>query len=127
MKTAFIAFMVILLVYFTPLFSKNKKVIQFEIPDSTQIQIITVKDGSTFDGRIVEIDNGEIKFETKYGLLIFPVEDITELKVVSIAQLKKENTGFPIPIAHVCFLHQLPEWSKRVKVILQITSFSSQP
>jgi hypothetical protein len=96
-KTTFIAFFVFLLIIFTSLFSKGKKTIQLEIPDSTQIQILTVDDGPSFNGRIVEIGEEKIKFKTKYGVLTFPIHEITDLKLVSIDQLRDGKYWFPNP------------------------------
>ena len=67
------------------------------IPDSTQIQILTVDDGSTFMGRIIEIGEEEIKFETKYGIMTISVFEISDIKLVSDDQLKEGKYWFPNP------------------------------
>ena len=97
MKTAFITFIIFLLINFAPLFSKGKKVICLEIPDSTQVQIITVNDGSSFIGRIIEAGEEEIRFKTKYGIITFPIFEIESIKLVSKDQLKDGKYWFPNP------------------------------
>ena len=71
--------------------------LDLEIPDSTHIQILTVDDGSTFMGRIIEIDEEEIKFETKHGIMTISVFEITEVKLVSDDQIKEGKYWFPNP------------------------------
>ena len=68
-----------------------------EIPDSSQVQILTVDDGSTFMGRIIEIGEEEIKFETKHGIMTISIFEITEVKLVSDDQLKDGKYWFPNP------------------------------
>jgi len=67
------------------------------IPDSTQTQIVELNDGSTFIGRIVEIGDQEIKFETKHGIMSFSVFEIAEMKLVSANQFRKGVYWYPNP------------------------------
>jgi len=99
MKITYFTFIIFILIIFNQLFSieKSNKTINLEIPDSTQIQILTVEDGSSFIGRIIEFGEEELKFETKYGILTFPVFEITELKLISRDQLKEGKYWFPNP------------------------------
>lgn len=99
MKTAYLTLIIFILIIFTQLFSTEKlnETINLEIPDSTQVQILTVEDGSSFIGRIIEIGEEELKFETKYGVLTFSIFEITELKLVSKDQFKKGKYWFPNP------------------------------
>ena len=99
MKIIYIAFITLFLTTFTQLFSteKSNETINLEIPDSTQVQIISVEDGSSFIGRIIEIGEEELKFKTKYGVLTFSIFEITELKLVSEDQLKDGKYWFPNP------------------------------
>ena len=99
MKIIYFTFIIFILIIFNQLFSieKSNKTINLEIPDSTQIQILTVEDGSSFIGRIIEIGEEELKFKTKYGVLTFSIFEITELKLVSEDQLKDGKYWFPNP------------------------------
>ena len=98
MKTFFVFF---ILIFFTQLFStgRSEGAVSLEIPDSTQVQILTVEDGSSFIGRIIEIAEEEIKFETKYGVLTFSIFEITEVKLVSEDRFKEGKYWFPNPNA----------------------------
>lgn len=99
MKTAYLTLIIFILIIFTQLFSTEKlnETINLEIPDSTQIQILTAEDGSSFIGRIIEAGEEELKFETKYGVLTFSIFEITELKLVSKDQFKEGKYWFPNP------------------------------
>ena len=99
MKTAYLTLIIFILINFAQLFSieKSNETINLEIPDSTQIQILTVEDGSSFIGRIIEVGEEELKFETKYGVLTFSIFEITELKLVSEDQFKEGKYWFPNP------------------------------
>ena len=96
MKIIFVFFM---LIFFTQLFSTggSEGAVSLEIPDSVQVQIITLDDGSSFIGKIIEIGEEEIKFETKYGVLTFSIFEITEVKLVSEDRFKNGKYWFPNP------------------------------
>ncbi|MCK4696555.1 MAG: hypothetical protein KAT74_12365, partial [Candidatus Cloacimonetes bacterium] len=98
MKIFFVIFMLII---FAQLFStgRSEGVVSLEIPDSTQVQILTVEDGSSFIGRIIEIAEEEIKFKTKYGVLTFSIFEITEVKLVPEDRFKEGKYWFPNPNA----------------------------
>ena len=97
MKIIYFSF--IIFITFTQLFSagRSEGVVSLGITDSTQVQILTVEDGSSFIGRIIEVGEEEIKFETKYGVLTFSIFEITELKLVSEDQFKEGKYWFPNP------------------------------
>jgi len=99
MKTIYFTFIIFLLIIFTQLFSASRSegVVSLGIPDSTQVQILTVEDGSSFKGRIIEVGEEEIKFETKHGVLTISIFEITDLKLVSKDQLKEGKYWFPNP------------------------------
>ena len=99
MKTIYFTFIIFLLIIFTQLFSASRSegVASLGIPDSTQVQILTVEDGSSFKGRIIEVGEEEIKFETKHGVLTISIFEITDLKLVSKDQLKEGKYWFPNP------------------------------
>jgi len=94
-------FIIILLLLFTFIqlssIKQSENSVNLAISDSTQIQILTVNDGSSFIGRIIEIGSEKIKFHTKYGVMTIPVFEITDLKLVSENQLKDGKYWFPNP------------------------------
>jgi len=67
--------LIFIFIVFTQLISieQSKDFINLSIPDSTQVQIITINDGSSFLGRIIKIGEEKIKFETKYGVMTISV------------------------------------------------------
>ncbi|MCK5050658.1 MAG: T9SS type A sorting domain-containing protein [Candidatus Cloacimonetes bacterium] len=78
-------------------FEKSDNILNLEIPDSTQVQILSIEEGSFFIGRITEIGDEKIKFETKYGVMTISIFEITDLKLVSDDQLKDGKYWFPNP------------------------------
>ena len=99
MKTIYFIFIVFLLIIFTQLFSagRSERAISLRIPDSTQIQILTIEDGSSFKGRIIEVGEEEIKFKTRHGVMTISIYEITDLKLISEDQLKDGKYWFPNP------------------------------
>ena len=69
------------------------------IPDSTKIQILTTQDGSTLIGRIVEIGESEIQFETDLGKMTIPILKIQKIKEVPTSSIKKGKYWFQNPNA----------------------------
>ncbi len=99
MKSYYFTFIIFLLILFYQLFSagRSEGTISLGIPDSTQVQILKVDDGFSFKGRIIEVGEEEIKFETKHGVLTFSIFEITGLKLISEDQLKEGKYWFPNP------------------------------
>jgi len=67
------------------------------IPDSIQVQIVKVDDGSTFMGRIIEIGEEKIKFKTKHGVITIPIFEIINLELISDDQIREGEYWFPNP------------------------------
>jgi len=70
-----------------------------KIPDSNHVQILTLKDGSNFIGRIVEIGESEIKFKSDVGILTISIDKIKKIKEVPASSFKKGKYWFPNPNA----------------------------
>lgn len=70
-----------------------------KIPDSNHVQILTLKDGSSFIGRIVEIGESEIKFKSDVGILTISIEKIKKIKEIPASSFKKGRYWFPNPNA----------------------------
>jgi hypothetical protein len=71
--------------------------LQFFIPDSTQVQIITLENESTYMGRIIEIGDNVVNFETKHGVLSFSITEIVNLELVFEDEIKEGKYWFPNP------------------------------
>ena len=71
----------------------------FDIPDSTHVQILTTKNGSTNIGRIVKIEDHEIRFETDFGAVTIPTAEIAELKEVPLSAIRNGQYWFANPNA----------------------------
>ena len=99
MKTINFTILLLLLITTTQLVSieKSKNILDLVIPDSTQVQILTVDDGSTFMGIIIEIGEEEIKFKTKYGIITISVFEIKKIKLIFDSELKNGKYWFPNP------------------------------
>lgn len=69
------------------------------IPDSNNIQILTLRDGTKMLGRIVEIREIEIKFKTELGELTIPIAQIKGIREIPSSSLKKGEYWFPNPNA----------------------------
>ncbi|TES92858.1 MAG: hypothetical protein E3J87_03895, partial [Candidatus Cloacimonadota bacterium] len=67
------------------------------IPDSSYIQILTTQDGSTLIGRIVEIGESEIQFESNLGKIAIPISKIIEIKEIPVSSMKEGKYWFPNP------------------------------
>jgi hypothetical protein len=70
-----------------------------KIPDSKNIQIITLTDGSSLMGRIVEIRENEIQFQADVGTLTISIAKIKEIKEIPASLIKKGVYWFPNPNA----------------------------
>lgn len=69
------------------------------IPDSNHVQIITTHDKSIMIGRILEINEQEIRFKADFGELSIPIDKIANIEMVSIATMKDGVYWFPNPNA----------------------------
>jgi hypothetical protein len=65
------------------------KQIPLRIADSTQVQVIRLRDGSSIVGRITEIGTDTVKFAATSGTLSIARVDIVELREVAKASMRK--------------------------------------
>lgn len=70
---------------------------EIAVPDSNQVQIISLKDGSVLNGRIVSFTDTEITFAGSLGELVIPLSSIEEIKLISMTQIVKGKYYFPNP------------------------------
>jgi len=68
-----------------------------KIPDPDKIQIITMQGGSTLVGRITEIGEDEITFETDAGKMTLAISKIEKVKEVPAQSMKKGQLWFENP------------------------------
>ncbi|MBM4165586.1 MAG: hypothetical protein FJ218_01460 [Ignavibacteria bacterium] len=94
MKPAAITFFFILL--FT---LRVQSQTEIHIPDSLNIQIVTMNDGTKLQGRTVEISSSEIRFETSFGLYTIAREKISTIKEIPISLLSDGEYWFENPNA----------------------------
>lgn len=77
---------------------------QFEIPDSAKVQIITMDDGSTLVGRIVEADDTSIVFDGPVGRSLIQKNRVREIREVEKTEIKNGRHWFPNPNRSRLFL-----------------------
>jgi preprotein translocase subunit YajC len=70
-----------------------------KIPDSKNIQIITLTDGSGIMGRIIEVKENEIQFQADVGTLTISIAKIKDIKEIPESLIKKGVYWFPNPNA----------------------------
>jgi len=68
-----------------------------KIPDFTHVQILVTKDGSTLIGRIVEVKENKVRFETNIGSMVIPIVEIKEIKEVPESSIKHGKYWYPDP------------------------------
>jgi hypothetical protein len=72
---------------------------RLKIPMPGLVQILTTKDGSTIIGRIVEVGDTEVRFETKMGKLTIPIQTIKRIKDVPESSIREGQYWYPNPNA----------------------------
>lgn len=64
------------------------KTVAIRIPDSTQVQVMRLRDGSSIVGRVTEIGTDTVRFVAKAGTLSIARADIAELREVATTALR---------------------------------------
>ncbi len=84
---------------FGSLFAQTEQDIKTKlaIPDSHQVQVLKTKDGSQLIGRIIEIRETEIQFETELGQMTIPISRIEDITTTEETSVKKGKYWFPNP------------------------------
>jgi len=72
---------------------------KLKIPVPGLVQVLATKDGSTIIGRIVEVGETEVRFETKLGKLTIPIQTIKRIKEVPESSIRKGQYWYPNPNA----------------------------
>ncbi|MGD9489477.1 MAG: hypothetical protein AB7W47_15770 [Calditrichaceae bacterium] len=79
-------------------YGQEKKVIyQLQIPDSSTVQMITTMDGSTLIGRIIDIMDDMILFQTEMGNISLKISRIKKIDEVPAKSIRGGNYWFPNP------------------------------
>jgi hypothetical protein len=72
---------------------------EIKIPDSTEIQIVTLKDGSVIVGRTTSVSDSVIVFRAEMGEINIPISKIKEIREEPLSAMKKGSYWFPNPNA----------------------------
>ena len=71
--------------------------VELALPGPEELQILTLKSGSTLIGRIVEIGEDEVRFTGEDLDLTIPVADIREVRSVPASSVRSGSYWFPNP------------------------------
>lgn len=98
-KFSLISFFLFLFLYPINVMGQGRAVSseELKIPDPDKIQIITMRGGSTLVGRITEIGEDEITFETDAGKMILSISKIEKVKEVPAQSMRKGQLWFENP------------------------------
>ncbi|MCK4631717.1 MAG: hypothetical protein KAT79_00535, partial [candidate division Zixibacteria bacterium] len=67
------------------------------LPAADETQLLTLIDGSTLVGKITQVGDSEITFETKMGEMTISIDKIVEIKMISSEAMKDGKYWFPNP------------------------------
>jgi hypothetical protein len=70
---------------------------KLHVADSTQLQVLTLRDGSTLIGRISVIGADSLTVEASVGIFSLPIASVTGLQDVSADRMKGGEYWFPNP------------------------------
>ncbi len=70
---------------------------RLRIVDSTKIQIVTVRDGSSLVGRIVSVGADSLQFQTSVGRVSVAIGDIREISETDSRRMRNGEYWFPNP------------------------------
>jgi hypothetical protein len=88
----------------------------FHIPDSSTIQFLITTDGSQLVGRIIEVRETEIVFQTSIGTMTISIANIREVKDVKEELMMEGTYWFPSPNATRLFFAPTGRCLKRGEV-----------
>lgn len=69
------------------------------VPDSAHVQVITLADGSTIFGRVVEVVGDTVTFQTQAGSLRLAATQIKEIREIALENMREGEYWFPNPNA----------------------------
>ncbi len=72
---------------------------QLRVVDSTKIQVITMRDGSSLVGRIVSVRADSVDFQTGIGRVPVAIRDIREIRESEAGRMHEGQYWFPNPNA----------------------------
>lgn len=70
---------------------------QLTVPDSAHMQVITLADGSTIYGRVVELAGDTVTFQTQAGRLRLATSQIKDVKEIAVDDVREGEYWFPNP------------------------------
>jgi len=86
---------------------------QVHIVDSTRIQVLTMRDGSSFVGRIVAVRNDSVDFQTGIGRMTLAINDIRSIREHDAGRLHDGSYWFPNPNATRLFFAPTAQMLKK--------------
>lgn len=96
-----IAYVTLIVTIATPLATQaqisNGNEGSLRIPDSAHVQMLYLNDGTTLVGRITEVTDDDVTFETDIGLMTIAKTKIREIKEVDVSSFKGGVYWFPSP------------------------------
>ncbi len=70
---------------------------QLKLPDSSRLQILTLRDGSSLVGRIAAIGQDTVVVESGVGRVSVPIISVTRIREIDAANMKNGEYWFPNP------------------------------
>jgi hypothetical protein len=70
---------------------------RLHVADSTELQILTLRGGSTLVGRITSIGADSLTIDASVGNVSLPISSVTEVKSVAADRMKEGEYWFPNP------------------------------
>lgn len=95
-KTLFASLVVLCLLPLGILYPEVTKE-ELVVPDSGMIQSLTLIDGSTILGRITQVKDDGVLFETELGILNIPLDKVVSIEEKSKSAVRKKAQWFPNP------------------------------
>ena len=83
------------------------------VTDSTRMQVLTLRDGSTLVGRILSVGQESVQFETSVGRMTIPIANIREVSQTETARMRDGEYWFPNPNATRLFFSSTGMMLKR--------------
>ena len=65
------------------------KPVPIRVADTSQVQVIRLRDGSSIVGRVTEIEADVVRFATAWGALAIPRGDVVELREVEVTSMRR--------------------------------------
>ena len=78
--------------------------VQLVVPDSDTVQIVTLKDGTVLNGRIISISSETVVFQAAVGDITVKISQIKNVKSIPVSMVRRGEYWFPNPNATRLFI-----------------------